>query len=59
MKVGDRVQIEAIVTQTPDGNMIKCETESTHEIVWCTADELSEVGDDRRSISTAIRAAKD
>lgn len=43
MKVGDRVQIEAIVTQTPDGNMIRCETESTHEIVWCTADELSEV----------------
>ena len=38
---------------------VKCETKSTHEIVWCTADELSEVGDDRRSISTAIRTAKD
>ena len=32
---------------------------SEHEIVWYTADEINEVKNDRQSVQTSIRAAKD
>lgn len=44
IKAGDIVLIKAIVTQDPDGDLIRCESLMTKEIIWCTERELEEGG---------------
>lgn len=43
--------IEAVVTQNPNGNEIRCETLNTKQIVWCQPDEIKEVADDSKAVS--------
>lgn len=40
---GDEVYIKAIISEDPEGRMIRCVTSQEGSVVWCVPEELVEV----------------